>query len=99
VTGGLGEFQGLDYLAAGRTPDGGTAIAYIPSHRTITVDMSKISGGQAHAWWFDPRTGKALAGGDFPTRGMRELKPPAEGDWVLVLDNATLNHPPPGSGS
>ncbi len=99
VTGGLGEFQGLDYLAAGRTPDGGTVIAYMPSKRTITVDMSKISGGHARAWWFDPRTGKALAGGDFPARGMRELTPPAEGDWVLVLDDASLNRPPPGSGS
>ena len=44
VTGGLGEFQGLDYLAAGRTPDGSTVIAYMPTRRTITVDMSKISG-------------------------------------------------------
>jgi hypothetical protein len=99
VTGGLGEFQGLDYLAAGRTPDGGTVIAYIPSRRTITVDMSKISGSQVHAWWFDPRTGKAVAGGDFPTSGTRELTPPGEGDWVLVLDDASLNRRPPGSSS
>ena len=99
VTGGLGEFQGLDYLAAGRTPDGGTVIAYMPSKRTITVDVSKISGTEAHAWWFDPRTDKATAGGDFPTSGMREISPPAEGDWVLVLDDASLNRPPPGSDS
>jgi len=99
VTGGLGEFQGLDYLAAGRTPDGGTVIAYMPTKRTITVHMTKISGAQAHAWWFDPRTGKAVAGGNFPTSGTRELTPPAEGDWVLVLDDASLSRLPPGSGS
>jgi hypothetical protein len=99
VTAGLGEFRGLDYLAAGRTPDGGTVIAYMPSQRTITVDMSKMSGARARAWWFDPRTGKALAGGDYPTSGRRELTPPSEGDWVLVLDDASLNRLSPGSGS
>ena len=50
VTGGLGEFRGLDYLTAGRTTDGSTVIAYMPSRRTITVDMSKVSGSQAAGW-------------------------------------------------
>ena len=97
VTAGLGEFQGLDYLAAGRTPDGSTVIAYMPTRRTITVDMSKVSGAQARGWWFDPRAGKATAAGAFPTSGTREFTPPAEGDWVLVLDDASLNRLPPGS--
>jgi hypothetical protein len=96
ITGGLGEFVGNDYLAAGRTPEGSTVIAYMPTRRTITVDMSKISGAQALAWWYDPRTGKATSAGTFPTGGMRELTPPTEGDWVLVLDDASRKLPPPG---
>jgi hypothetical protein len=96
VTGGLGEFRGLDYLAAGRTPDGKTVIAYMPTRRSITIDMSKVSGDRAVSWWFDPRTGKTSAAGEFPTTGRRDFVPPAEGDWVLVLDDASLNRLPPG---
>jgi hypothetical protein len=96
VTGGLGEFRGLDYLAAGRTRDGKTVIAYMPTPRIITVDMSKVSGSRARSWRFDPRTGKATEAGEFATTGTRDFVPPAEGDWVLVLDDASANLPPPG---
>ena len=98
VTSGLGEFRGLDYLSAARTPDGGTVIAYMPTSRKITVDISKVSGSQAKGWWFDPRTGKATPIGVFPTSGSREFTPPGEGDWVLVLDNVSHQLPAPGAG-
>ncbi len=97
VTAGLGEFNGLDYLAAARTSDGSTVIAYMPTSRTISVDMSKVSGSQVQAWWFDPRNGKATAAGVFPASGGQKLTPPAEGDWVLVLDDASLKRLPPGA--
>ena len=72
-------------------------IAYMPTRRTISVDMSKVSGSQAEGWWFNPRNGQATAAGTFPTSGTKELTPPAEGDWVLVLDDASKRRPPPGS--
>ena len=97
VTGGLGEFTGSDYLAAARTSDGSTVMAYMPTSRTITVDMSKVSGAQAVGWWFDPRTGRATAAGTFPTSGTKQFTPPAEGDWVLVLDDASKRRLPPGT--
>jgi len=97
VTGGLGEFFGLDYLSAARTKDGSTVIAYIPTSRKVTVDMSKISGNRAQAWWFDPRAGKADSAGEFATTGSREFIPPGEGDWVLVLDEASKKLPAPGA--
>ena len=97
VTSGLGEFRGLDYLAAARTVDGSTLIAYMPTSREITVDLSRISGAKAKAWWFDPRTGKASAAGEFPTTGSRDFAPPSEGDWVLVLDDAGRQMPAPGA--
>ena len=97
VTAGIGERNGLDYVAAARTSDGGTVIAYLPSSRTVTVDMSKISGSQGTVWWFNPRTGSATASGEFPTHGSRQFTPPEEGDWVLVIDDASRKMPAPGA--
>jgi len=96
VTGGIGEYWGFDYLAAAATPDGGTAVAYMPDARTITVDLSRLARGRANAWWFDPRTGSATAAGSFPAEGTRPFTPPAPGDWVLVLDDASLKRAAPG---
>jgi len=97
VTGGLGEFLGLDYLMAARAEDGSTVIAYTPTRRRVTVDLSKVSGTTVKAWWFDPQTGKVSAAGEFPTTGSHDFTPPAEGDWVLVLDDAARGFPPPGA--
>jgi hypothetical protein len=97
VTSGLGEFTGLDYLAAARTSDGSTVIAYMPTCRTVSVDTSKVAGSQVKAWWFDPKSGKAADAGTFLARGTREFTPPKEGDWVLVLDDAARQLPPPGA--
>jgi Protein of unknown function (DUF4038)/Putative collagen-binding domain of a collagenase len=97
VTTGLGELNGLDYLAAARAEDGSTVIAYMPTARKITVDMSKTSGTEANAWWFNPRSGEASAAGNFPTQGFREFTPPGTGDWVLVLDDSSREFGPPGS--
>ena len=99
VTGGLGEFHGLDYLAAARTEDGGTVIAYLPTPREISVELSKVSGTRVRVWWFDPRTGKAKLTGEFPTRGTRDFIPPGEDDWVLVLDDASKNLAAPGQSA
>ena len=97
VTGGIGEVNGFDYVAAARTSDSATVMAYLPSTRTVTVEMLEISGSQAKVWWFNPRTGSATASGEFPTQGSREFTPPAEGDWVLVIDDAARNLPAPGA--
>lgn len=97
VTNGLGEFNGMDYLTASRAKDGSTIVAYMPTARTVTVDLKKLSGKDAAAWWFNPRTGKATKAGKFPNDGPHAFKPPAEGDWVLVVDDASRNLPAPGS--
>lgn len=84
VTGGLGEANGLDYLTAGRTPDGKLLIAYLPSARTVTVQMSSLA-GPASASWVDPRSGAARRIGRFAPTGARQFAPPGDGDWVLLL--------------
>jgi hypothetical protein len=58
--------------------------------------MTKISGKNAKAWWFNPRSGKSDALGEFPTTGKKQFTPPGEGDWVLVLDDASHEEPAPG---
>ncbi len=98
VIDGLGDFRGLDYLAAARTSDRRILIAYVPTPRTFTIDMSKIAGKQARVWWFDPRSGKVKEGETVVTQGQRQFSPPGDGDWVLVVEDTALNLPLP-SGS
>jgi chitodextrinase len=81
-----------DYLTAARTPDGALVMAYLPTIRTVTVDMSTL-GAAAFASWNDPSTGAftAIPGSPFPNSGTRNFTPPGtngdgDGDWVLVLE-------------
>ena len=96
VRDGLGEFRGLDYLAAARTAGGEMVMAYLPTPRTFSVDMTKVAGKQAKAWWFNPRTGTSALAGEFPTSGKKAFTPPGDGDWVLVLDDASRKLTAPG---
>lgn len=96
VTSGLGEFWGSDYLAAARTSDGKTVIAYMPTARTITVDLAKLDARQIKAWWFNPRNGTASPIGIYPGQEARQFTPPASEDWVLVLDDAEEDTRAPG---
>lgn len=86
-TGSLGS---NDYLTAARTPDGALVMAYMPTIRTITVDMSRL-GSPADASWYDPSNGTYHSiGSSLPNSGTRTFAPPGnngdgDGDWVLVL--------------
>jgi len=97
VVDGLGEFNGMDYLTAARASDGSTVMAYMPTSRTATIEMNSLSGSEAVAWWFNPRTGQISEAGKFPTGGKRKFTPPSEGDWVLVLDDTARNLPRPAT--
>ena len=91
---------GLKRYVATRDSEGSYAMVYVPTGRPFKVKMDKISGAKVKAWWFNPRDGKATPAGEFPNTGEREFSPPMKGenlDWVLVLDDATKNFPPPGS--
>lgn len=88
--------SGVDYAAAARTSDGSSIIVYAPSHRALTIDMTKMSEPLARAWWFNPSHGTATLIGEAPTRGVRSFTPPGPGDWVLVIDNASLALAAPG---
>jgi hypothetical protein len=97
IINGVGELNGMDTLAAARTADGNTIMAYMPTARTVTVDLAQVSGKQARSWWFNPQTGESQSAGEYPTSGPKSFTPPGEGDWGLVIDNAALNLTPPGA--
>ena len=91
-TSGLTTIQSNSYLTAARTSDGTLAIAYIPSTRTIMVDMARMTGG-ALARWYDPTNGTFVNASDtpLPNSGERRFEPPGknsegDGDWVFVLE-------------
>ena len=70
-------------------------LAYLPSARTVTVDLAQLSGPHVVARWYDPTTGTytALAGSPFPASGSHDFPPAGAnsdgfGDWVLVLESA-----------
>ena len=103
LTGGYGTFatNGListnDYATAARTTNGGLVIAYVPTSRTISVNMAKMS-APAIARWFDPTSGsfETIPGSPFTNSGVLNLTTPGnntvgDSDWVLVLET---NVPP-----
>jgi hypothetical protein len=87
-------------LAATRDEAGSYAMVYSPSGRPFTVRMDRIHGPETIAWWYNPRNGEATRIGQFRDESEREFRPPDAGeylDWVLVLDDAAKNFPPPGT--
>jgi hypothetical protein len=89
---GFGSIVSNTYAPAARTSDGTLVMAYTPTIRTITVDMSKLAGITA-ARWYDPTNGKYVDvdGSPFGNSGGRRFIPPGnnsagDDDWVLVLE-------------
>jgi hypothetical protein len=81
-----------DYVATASTLDGKLAIVYMPTARTITVDLTKLS-GSVTARWYGPTTGyyQTVAGSPFANTSPRDFTTPAahadgSSDWVLVLE-------------
>jgi hypothetical protein len=60
--------------------------------------MSKIVSpiSSARSWWFNPATGAASLIDDSSNSGSRVFTPPSVGDWLLVIDDASLGLPAPG---
>jgi hypothetical protein len=97
-TAGRGTFSNSDsittdtYATAAATPDGSLAIAYLPTIRKVTVDLSKLS-GPVKARWYDPTSGtfRRIGGSPFANSSSRSFMPPGtnndgDSDWVLVLE-------------
>ncbi len=87
-------------FVATRDTDRSYAMVYVPVGRPFAVRMDAVKAAKVKAWWFNPRTGTASAIGEFDNNGERVFRSPDPGenlDWVLVLDDAAKNYPPPGA--
>ena len=99
LTGGLGTYtdgglvQDNDHATAAVTPDGSLGMVYVPTARTVTVNLNLLAGAVT-AHWYDPsnNTFHSIAGSPFaPSSGSQQFTTPGNnaagnGDWVLVLD-------------
>jgi hypothetical protein len=86
LTEGYGTWGKEDYVTAARASDGSTIIAYLPTSRQIKIDLKSISGEKAKCSWYNPSTGEFTEIGTFHTKDMQQFNPPADGDWVIVID-------------
>jgi chitodextrinase len=97
-----GSLHTNDYATAARASDGSTVMIYMPTRRTITVDMTKLSGSSVTARWFDPTNGTftTVNGSPFANSGSMQFTPPGtnaegSGDWVLLLQGPDTQAPSP----
>lgn len=95
VVEGHGDPGADDGVQAAVTAARDTLIAYLPAKRALRVDTGALRGARLAGFWFDPRTGEASAIPPFPRAGSRSFEPAADGDWLLVLDDAAARRGPP----
>jgi hypothetical protein len=79
--------------------DGTYIMAYFPRHQPVTLNTGRIASKSLRGWWYNPRTGEATSIEEMTNDKTMPFAPPTnvEGeDWVLVLDDAQKNFPPPG---
>jgi hypothetical protein len=92
--------RGRYRFVATRDGERSYAMIYAPVGRPFTVKLDALNAQRLKAWWFDPRTGKALDAGSYLGSGDHTFMPPSPGedsDWVLVLDDVAKKYPPPGT--
>ena len=75
------QLQGADHIAA--TRGDGYAFIYDAQGRPFTANFGKISGNRVKCWWFNPRSGDSMDGGEFENKGTHDFVAPSEGfsDW------------------
>jgi len=83
-----------DYATVAMASDSSFMTAYLPTIRTVTVNMSKFS-APVIARWYDPTNGtySTITGSPFSNSGPREFTPTGNNgdgdtDWVLVIESA-----------
>jgi hypothetical protein len=94
LTSGLG--TDMDRAVGSLASDGSFAIVYLPSSRTVTVNLGKLSGPRVNARWYDPASGifTTAAGSPFNATGTQNFTPAGNNmsgfsDWALVLESTS----------
>jgi hypothetical protein len=98
IVGDAGEASSLIRVRRGN----GYVMAYLSNGRPVTLELQRLSAKKVRAWWFDPRTGRSTAAGEFSTNQARTFthagSPERGNDWVLILDDAARHFSDPGRG-
>ena len=96
IVGDAGE--GALHVQATRDTKGSYAFVYFPMNDlAVRLDLAKLPASSLRTWWYDPRTGVGTLIGTKKGGGQQAFRSPPYGpDWVLVLDDANANYPPPG---
>lgn len=94
-----GPRRGGGKIRAALADDGSFAFVYSPRGEQFTVRMDAFAAPRVRATWYDPRYGVAYQLHTSDNVAMQSFVPPTHGrgqDWVLVLDDAAGDFPPPG---
>jgi hypothetical protein len=87
VTEGYGSNE--EFAPAGFSNDGSIAIVYIPTARTITINMKNLS-VNIRAYWFDPTNGIYIDIGRIDEQIEKKFKTPGKNsygdeDWIILF--------------
>lgn len=100
LSSGYGTLGSDDYAAVGAAADGSLAAIYMPSNRTMSVNMSYFN-GTVTVKWYDPTNGSYFTDKASPlvnsgTHDFSRSSVNSEGDhdWVLVLETQNKTPPP-----
>jgi len=85
ATAGLGEARGLDRVTAAVSTARDLAVAYLPVRRPLTIQPGALGGGRLSVEWFEPATGRRVAGEPVSGTGPVVLTPPFAEDSVLTV--------------
>ncbi|WP_164923933.1 DUF4038 domain-containing protein [Sinorhizobium fredii] len=83
---------------AARAGDGSFALVYLPTSRSITLDLSRLAGSGIEARWIDPSSGRSRPAEGSPFEPNRQTLKPAPTneagftDWVLELRSQAMGH-------
>ena len=92
------ELSSESTIACKRTAQ--SAMCYVPDAAITEINTSKVSGDYINVWLMSPRTGAVKYIGIFENRGTHTITMPtfegAKQDWVLLIDDASVNFPVPG---
>lgn len=87
---GNGEFATNNYSTTAISNDGSFSVSYLPSPRTLSIDLAQFKGRSLTAVWHDPISGK-----EYLEEKLLDHKitlftpPPGNHDWVLVINGKT----------
>jgi hypothetical protein len=94
VISGMG--SGTSYKSTARASDGKTIMVWFPDTSKATVDLSKISGQQAKAYWWSPNDNTSILIGTYATTASQNFTPSSV-RMVLVIDDEAAGFSAPGT--